>query len=400
VEIQIRTREMHQVAEYGIAAHWRYKEGGKGDQRLEAKITWLRQLMDWRDEVADAEEFVESLKSDVFQDQVYCFTPAGDIIELPNGATPVDFAYRIHTQVGHQCVGATVNGQMVPLDYKLQNAQVVKIKTSKTVNGPRRDWLQANSGYVTTASAREKIRQWFRKQERDENIAQGKEILERELRRLGVEMKAEDVLKRFPRYTKLDDFLAAIGYGGISAQAIFSKLDETPKEVFPTSTVIKAPKTPARVEVMGAGNLLTIQANCCRPVPGDPIIGYTTRGRGVVYHRRDCPNISNLSDPERLVPVSWGAEAHETHPVPVRVIALDRVGLLKDVSTLLSDERVNILSVLTQTHDDRSVTLLLTIEVESVGQLSRIMHRRESLRDVVEVRRDVPMSQQNQAWAS
>jgi len=185
VEIQIRTQEMHHVAEYGIAAHWRYKEGGKSDQRLEAKITWLRQLMDWRDEVADAEEFVESLKSDVFQDQVYCFTPAGDIIELPNGATPVDFAYRIHTQVGHQCVGATVNGQMVPLDYKLQNAQVVKIKTSKTVNGPRRDWLQANSGYVTTASAREKIRQWFRKQERDENIAQGKEILEQLMTHLG-----------------------------------------------------------------------------------------------------------------------------------------------------------------------------------------------------------------------
>jgi len=400
VEIQIRTREMHQVAEYGIAAHWRYKEGGKSDQRLEAKITWLRQLMDWRDEVADAEEFVESLKSDVFQDQVYCFTPAGDIIELPSGATPVDFAYRIHTQVGHHCVGATVNGQMVPLDYKLQNAQVVKIKTSKTVNGPRRDWLQASSGYVTTASAREKIRQWFRKQERDENIAQGKDILERELRRLGLDMKAEDVLKRFPRYAKLDDFLAAIGYGGISAQAIFSKLDETPKDVFPTTNVVKAPKAPARVEVMGAGNLLTIQANCCRPVPGDPIVGYTTRGRGVVYHRRDCPNVSNLSDPERLVPVSWGAEAHETHPVPVRVTALDRVGLLKDVSTLLSDERVNILSVLTQTHDDRSVTLLLTVEVESVGQLSRIMHRLESLRDVVEVRRDVPMSQQNQAWAS
>ena len=400
VEIQIRTHEMHQVAEYGIAAHWRYKEGGKSDQRLEAKITWLRQLMDWRDEVADAEEFVESLKSDVFKDQVYCFTPAGDIIELPAGATPVDFAYRIHTQVGHHCVGATVNGQMVPLDYKLQNAQVVKIRTSNAVSGPRRDWLQESNGYVTTASAREKIRQWFRKQEREENIAQGKEILERELRRLGLEMKLEDVLKRFPRYSKLDDFLAAIGYGGISAQAIIAKLDETPKEVFPTTSTVKAPKAPARVEVMGAGNLLTIQANCCRPVPGDPIIGYTTRGRGVVYHRRDCPNISNLSDPERLVPVSWGREVHETHPVPVRVTALDRVGLLKDVSTLLSDERVNILSVLTQTHDDRSVTLLLTIEVESVGQLSRIMHRLESLRDVLEVRRDVPMSQQNQAWAS
>jgi len=400
LEIQIRTREMHRVAEYGIAAHWRYKEAGKSDQRLESKITWLRQLMDWRDEVADAEEFVESLKSDVFQDMVYCFTPAGDIIELPNGATPVDFAYRIHTQVGHQCVGATVNGQMVPLDYKLQNGQVAKIKTSKTVNGPRRDWLQANNGYVKTASAREKIRQWFRRQERDENIAQGREVLERDLRRLGLDFKLEDVLQKFPRYVKLDDFLAAIGYGGISAQQIVSKLDETPKDVFPVSSVVKAPTSPARVEVMGAGNLLTIQANCCRPVPGDPIIGYTTRGRGVVYHRRDCTNMVSLPDPERLVPVSWGAEAHETHPVPVRVTALDRVGLLKDVSTMLSDERVNIISVLTQTHDDRSVTLLLTVEVESVGQLSRIMHRLESLRDVVEVRRDVPMSSSTQAWAS
>ncbi|HWV24330.1 MAG TPA: bifunctional (p)ppGpp synthetase/guanosine-3',5'-bis(diphosphate) 3'-pyrophosphohydrolase [Thermomicrobiales bacterium] len=388
VEIQIRTREMHHVAEYGIAAHWRYKEGGRGDKRLQAKITWLRQLMDWRDEVADAEEFVESLKSDVFQDQVYCFTPAGDIIELPNGATPVDFAYRIHTQVGHQCVGATVNGQMVPLDYKLQNAQVVKIKTSKAVNGPRRDWLQANSGYVHTASAREKIRQWFRRQERDENIAQGKETLERELRRLALDMKAEDVLQRFPQYTKLDDFFAAIGYGGVTAQAIATKLDLTPKDVFPSIPSVKAPKTPARVEVMGAGNLLTIQANCCRPVPGDKIVGYTTRGRGVVYHRADCPNIANLSDPERLVPVSWGSQVNDTYPVPVRLLALDRVGLLKDVSTLLSDERVNILSMLTQTHDDRSVTLLLTIEVESVEQLSRTMHRLENLRDVIEVRRD------------
>ncbi len=400
VEIQIRTREMNQVAEYGIAAHWRYKEGGKGDQRLVAKVAWLRQLMDWRDEVADAEEFVESLKSDVFQDMVYCFTPAGDIYELPNGATPVDFAYRIHTQVGHHCVGATVNGQMVPLDYKLQNGQVVKIKTSKTVSGPRRDWLQANAGYIKTASAREKVRQWFRRQERDENIAQGKEVLERELRRLGLDMKPEDVLHRFPRFAKLDDFLASIGYGGVSAQQITTKLDETPKDMFPVSNVIKAPTTPARVEVMGAGNLLTIQANCCRPVPGDPIIGYTTRGRGVVYHRKDCVNVANLSDPERLVPVSWGAEANETHPVPVRMIALDRVGLLKDVSTLLSDERVNILSVLTQTHDDRTVTLLLTVEVEGVGQLSRIMHRLESLRDVVEVRRDMPGSSHSQAMAS
>jgi GTP pyrophosphokinase len=253
LEIQIRTREMHQVAEYGIAAHWRYKEGGKADQRLEAKIAWLRQLMDWRDEVADAEEFVESLKSDVFQEMVYCFTPAGDIYELPNGATPVDFAYRIHTQVGHHCVGS--DGQWPDGAAGLQAAKRPggQDQDSKTVSGPRRDWLQANAGYVKTASAREKIRQWFRRQERDENITQGREILERELRRLGLDMKLEDVLQRFPRFSKLDDFLAAIGYGGVSAQHIVQKLDETPKDVFPTNAVIKSPTTPARVEVMGAG---------------------------------------------------------------------------------------------------------------------------------------------------
>jgi len=399
VEIQIRTREMHQLAEYGIAAHWRYKEGGKSDQRLEAKITWLRQLMDWRDEVADAEEFVESLKSDVFQDMVYVFTPAGDIIELPNGATPVDFAYRIHTQVGHHAVSATVNGQMVPLYYKLQNGQVVKIRTSKTVSGPRRDWLQAGDEYVKTASAREKIRQWFRRQQRDENIAQGKSQLERELKRLGVERKLEDVLELFPRYSKLDDFLAAIGYGGVSSQLIVSRLDQTPKDVFPVNADIKSPSSPARVEVLGVGNLLTTQANCCRPVPGDPIVGYISRGRGIIYHHRDCTNIINMQDSDRLVPVSWGKESLATYPVPVRVSALDRVGLLKDMSILLAEERVNILSVLTQTHDDRTVTLLLTVEVEGVGHLSRVMHRLESVRDVLDVQRD-NSSTTRQAWAS
>jgi GTP pyrophosphokinase len=400
VEIQIRTREMHQVAEYGIAAHWRYKEGGgKSDQKLEAKITWLRQLMDWRDEVADAEEFVESLKSDVFQDMVYCFTPAGDIIELPNGATPVDFAYRIHTQVGHHAVSATVNGHMVPLNYKLQNGQVVKIKTSKTVSGPRRDWLQSGDQYVKTASAREKIRQWFRRQERDENIAQGRQILERELKRLGVEKKLEDILALFPRYNKLDDFLAAIGYGGVSASQIVSRLDDTPKDVLTPTSSIKAPSSPARVEVLGVGNLLTTQANCCRPVPGDPIVGYISRGRGIIYHHRDCSNIANLPDPDRLVPVSWGEQSRATYPVSVRVSALDRVGLLKDMSILLAEDHVNILSVLTQTHDDRTVTLLLTVEVEGIRHLSRVMNRLESVRDVLDVQRD-NASTTRQAWAS
>ncbi len=216
VEIQIRTRDMHRTAEHGVAAHWRYKEGGRSDARVEAKVAWLRQLLEWRDQVADAEEFVESLKSDVFKEQIYVFTPAGDIIELPAGATPVDFAYRIHTEVGHQCVGAKINDQLVPLDYRLQNGQVVKILTSRSRTGPNRDWLLSTSDYVTTASAREKIRRWFRSQERDENIAQGKEILERELRRLSVDLRPDDLLKAFPQYPKYEDLLAAIGYGAIS----------------------------------------------------------------------------------------------------------------------------------------------------------------------------------------
>ncbi len=390
LEIQIRTHEMHEIAEFGVAAHWRYKEGAKVDARIEAKIAWLRQLLEWRDEVRDAEEFVESLKSDVFQDQIYVFTPKGDIIELPAGATPIDFAYRIHTEVGHHCVGAKVNDQWVRLDEKLQNGQVVQILTSKT-KGPSRDWLQEDAGYVTTASAREKIRQWFRRQEREENIAQGREILDRELRRLGLELKAEDLLKHFPRFTKVDDFLAAIGYGGVSPQAIVAKLaaDTGTKEVLAATPHVPKPRAPQRLTVTGVGDLLTNLAQCCRPVSGDPIIGYVTRGRGITVHRADCPNVANVPEPERLVPVDWGERGKdETFPVGIRVVAWDRVGLLRDISTMLADERVNILYVHTTTHDDRTVTLDLTLEVVDVAQLSRVLHKLENIQYVFEVRRN------------
>lgn len=388
VEIQIRTWEMHHVAEYGIAAHWRYKEGNRGDQRLEAKITWLRQLMDWRDEVADAEEFVESLKSDVFQDMIYCFTPAGDIIELPRGATPVDFAYRIHTEIGHHTVGASVNGIQVDLKYQLQNAQIVEIRTSKTVKGPRRDWLQKEYGFVTTASAREKVRQWFRRQERDDNIISGKGILDKELQRLGVAIRPEDAMAKYPRYTKLDDFYAAIGYGAISPHSIISRLELDVKDVVEQTPKLHKPSKPARVEVMGAGNMLTHQANCCKPVPGDEIIGYITRNRGVVYHRTDCPNVTHIPDTERLVSVNWGAQMNETHPVSIIVKADDRVGLLKDISTLLADQRVNILSMTTQTHDDRTVTFKATVEVVDFDQMKTMLAHLSQLRQVIDVFRE------------
>jgi GTP diphosphokinase / guanosine-3',5'-bis(diphosphate) 3'-diphosphatase len=398
VEIQIRSREMHHIAEHGVAAHWRYKEGGRSDAKVEAKVAWLRQLMEWRDQVADAEEFVESLKSDVFKEQIYVFTPAGDIIELPAGATPVDFAYRIHTEVGHQCVGAKINDQLVPLDYRLQNGQVVKIVTSRSRTGPNRDWLLSTSDYVTTASAREKIRRWFRSQERDENISQGREILERELRRLSVELKPDDLLKAFPQYPKYEDLLAAIGYGAITAQRIAVRLDQhRGEEPLLPSPTIQAPRTPAHLQVMGVGDLLTSLATCCKPVSGDHIIGFVTRGRGVTVHRDDCPNILNVAEPERLVPVSWGSHGEETFPVTIQVKAWDRVGLLKDVSTVLADERVNILSVLTTTHDDRTVTLFATVEVAGIGQLSTILQKLEGVREVYEVRRETSPSSSRSA---
>ncbi|MEX2425623.1 MAG: bifunctional (p)ppGpp synthetase/guanosine-3',5'-bis(diphosphate) 3'-pyrophosphohydrolase [Thermomicrobiaceae bacterium] len=389
IEIQIRTFEMHHIAEYGIAAHWRYKEGAKSDQNVEAKITWLRQLMDWRDEVVDAHEFVESLKSDVFQEMIYVFTPQGDIIELPAGATPIDFAYRIHTEVGHQCVGSKVNNQLVPLDYKLQNGQVVQIMTSKTKVGPSRDWLMSSSGYIKTASAREKVRQWFRKQEREENIAQGRSILERELRRLGIEVKMDDIAKQFPRYNKVDDFLAAIGYGAVSPQQITTKLaEDEDQQVLRRRGPQQSTTSPVGINVTGIGDLYTTLANCCKPVFGDPIIGYVTRGRGITVHREDCQNVANVDEPGRLVQVSWGNSERELYPVNVRLDAWDRVGLLRDVTALVADEKVNALNVLTRVNDDRTVTVLMTLEVNGVQQLSQILQKLEAIRDVFDVLRD------------
>lgn len=281
LEIQIRTWEMHRIAEFGIAAHWRYKEAGRSDVHVEAKVAWLRRLMEWRDEVVDAQEFVESLKSDVFREMIYVFTPAGEIIALPKGATPVDFAYRVHTEVGHSCIGAKVNDKLVPLNYQLENGQVVRVLTSKTKVGPSRDWLNPATGYVKTAGAREKLRQWFRRQQRDENIAQGKEILEKELKRLGLGLRADEVAKHFPSYAKADDFLAAIGYGAIGQQQIAGRLGEAQGQAAPLlpEKYTPAAPSPSNLQVMGVGDLLTKLGACCKPVPGDEIIGFVTRGR-------------------------------------------------------------------------------------------------------------------------
>jgi GTP pyrophosphokinase len=389
LEVQIRTWEMHRVAEYGIAAHWRYKDSGKIDAGVEAKIAWLRQLMEWRNEVDDPQEFVDSLKSDVFQEMIYVFTPGGDVIDLPRGATPIDFAYRIHTEVGHSAVSATVDGKMVPLNFQLENAQVVRIQTSKTKPGPSRDWLNTAHNFVATAGAREKIRQWFRRQRREENIAQGRQQLEEQLQRLGLNLKIDEVAKRFPAYAKTDDFLAALGYGVVSTQQVAAELDKSPlPDVLEPTKAQPAKPLSSRFQVEGVGDLYTTLAPCCKPVRGDAILGYITRGRGVTVHRADCPNLAKIKEPERIMPLTWNIAGDKTlTPVQIHLGAWDRVGLLRDVTSVAADQRVNILSVLTNTHPNRSVTIAMTIEVLDLAQLHHILTRFEQIRDVYEARR-------------
>ena len=333
LEIQIRTHEMHQVAEYGVAAHWRYKEGRTPDLKFDAKVAWLRQLMDWqKDVVGGAQEFVDSLKTDVFQDQVYVFTPKGEIKELPTGATPLDFAYRIHTDVGHKCVGAKVNGRMVSLDYRLQNGDIVEIITARGSKGPSRDWLNPNLGYINTANAREKIRQWFRRQQREENIARGRELVEKELKRLGL---TADEAGRHPGALQARKAGRLPGGGWLRRHPSASDLDEagyatrqssSPTEI-PLSRPIKPADTPARgIRVLGVGDLLTRLARCCNPVPGDEIIGFITRGKGVTVHRVDCQSVLSEDEKDRLVGVDWGRTDQQVFPVTVRVEAWDREG--------------------------------------------------------------------------
>jgi GTP pyrophosphokinase len=392
LEIQIRTREMHQIAEYGVAAHWRYKEGKRQDREFDQKIAWLRQLMDWQKDVAGgALTFVDSLRTDVFQQQVYIFTPKGEIKELPAGSTPIDFAYRIHTEIGHRCVGAKVNGRLVPLSQQLQNGDIVEIVTSKTSRGPSRDWLIPAYGYVQTATAREKIRQFFRRAARDENIARGRELLDRELKRLGLtDVKLEDVAAAF-RYDKADDFFAAMGYGDVHPQQLASRLSGLIAK--PEPVVPQAPATTGDrmggVRVNGVGDLFTRLARCCNPVPGDAVVGFITRGRGVTVHRADCASVRNEDEPERLVPVQWGDRAGKrVVPVTMRIVAYDREGLLRDIASVVADEQVNISGINLLLQKDHTAVVSATVDVPDLEKLSRLMARVEGVRDVLSVRRE------------
>jgi guanosine-3',5'-bis(diphosphate) 3'-pyrophosphohydrolase len=399
LEIQIRTHKMHEMAEFGIAAHWRYKEGrraGRRDREYEAKVASLRRQMDWRHDVEDAQEFVESLRSDIFRDHIYVYTPKGDIIELPAGSTPIDFAFHIHTELGYQCSGAIANGKIITLDTPLQSGDVVNIIKDRRRKGPSRDWIHSGRHYVTTATARQKIRQWFRKQAYDENITQGREILEAELKKLALgDMQHADILALFPRFDSFEKLLEAIGNTDISPAAIGAKL--TPLRSMAPSTQVQvppptAPDMPA-MELEGTSNLLSTIARCCKPMPGDEIMGYTTRGRGITVHRADCHNIVNLkgNDRERLVRVSWGGIKGQRYMAGLRIEALDRVGVLRDLTTLVADEKVNMNGIRTDPSKGGGTQFITAnLEVPGVVQLLRLMSRMEGIPGVYEVRRHVP----------
>ncbi|MBI4201163.1 MAG: bifunctional (p)ppGpp synthetase/guanosine-3',5'-bis(diphosphate) 3'-pyrophosphohydrolase [Chloroflexi bacterium] len=390
LEVQIKTHTMHQLAEYGVAAHWRYKEGQTDDTPFERKMTWLRQLLDWQREVSGAEEFLESVKTDIFPDQVFVYTPKGDIKELPAGSSPIDFAYRVHTDLGHRCIGAKVNGKLVPLDYQLQNGDTVEILTSKVARGPSLDWLNPHAGYVRTVTARQRIRAWFRRQERGESIKQGREVLVRELRRLNLHRSEEDVARLF-RMDPVDDFLAALGNGAITTNQVVGRLTQQPEE--PAVEEYQAPTTlPASgIEVLGVGDLLTRLAQCCSPLPGDAILGFITRSRGITIHKKDCRNILTEDEPERFIPVNWGVTKH-LHPVRLSIESWDRVGLLRDITTLVSAEKVNIASMLTRENDEGTATIQLTLFTTGVEQLTRLFAKLEEVQGVISVTR-APLSQ-------
>ena len=397
LEIQIRTWEMHRIAEKGIAAHWLYKEGGTTTE-FEEKVAWLRQVMEWLREMRDPQEFMETLKIDLFEDEVFVFTPKGDVKSLPAGATPVDFAFSVHTDIGLRCIGAKVNGRIVPLNYKLSNGEFVEILTSKTPN-PSKDWLN----FVKTSRARSKIRSWLKEQEREESVNRGRQMLEKELKRLGLEpkecLKAErvaDVLKRYG-HSQIEDLYAAVGYGKVAVSQVLSKLlgrEEFEKRAGSARKATPAKKrsqTTQSVLVKGMDNLLVRFSKCCNPVPGDPIIGYITRGRGVSVHRVDCPNILALNgNSERKIEVEWRPGETGAFAVELEVEAIDRVNLLSQIMNTISEEKTNIESVIARTTKNNMAIINLVVDIHDLQHMETLMNRIKQVSGVLTVTRAHP----------
>ncbi len=397
LEAQIRTHEMDLHAEFGVAAHWRYKEGRSDPQsQAEAKVGWLKQILEVKDDAEGPRDFLDRFNSELLSDRVYVVTPQGQVLELHAGATPLDFAYQVHTELGHRCRGAKVNGVMVPLTTVLRSGDQVEVLTTR--NGtPSRDWLSPHLGYLATSRARAKVRHWFKHQDHDKNVASGQDVLQREMRRLGVDSVDRDLLLRRFNYKRHEDLLAGIGCGDVSSAQIASALQHAvPQPAQPPPLAVPEPRRKRRtrrepgIRIDGVGNLLTQMARCCQPVPDDPIVGFITRGRGVTVHRRDCPNMLRL-DPERrgrLVDVSWPAGEAVTYPVNVLVRAYDRQGLLRDVTTILTAERINIEALDTRTsRRDQTAETTMTLQVASLEQLSRVLDLLGQLPNVYEARR-------------
>lgn len=394
VEVQIRTHEMNDFCELGVASHWRYKEGIGHDESFDQKVAWLRQLLDWKDEVADSSEFVAEFRSQVFDDRVYVFTPAGKVMDLPAGSTPIDFAYAIHTEVGHRCRGAKVNGGIVPLTYALKTGDRVEILTVKQGH-PSRDWINPHLAYTRSHRARAKIQQWFRQQDYEQNVSDGRLLLDKELVRLGLRDINTDKLAQQLKFSKVDDMYASLGRGETRSSQIANALQGSLKSEQESSADLKLRQTARRddrsdVQVLGVGSLMTNMARCCKPVPGDDIVGYITQGKGVTVHRSDCANVLRYrtSNENRLVEVEWGQAESEVYPVDIQVLAYDRQGLLSDITALLSNERINVTAVNTSS-DKRThqAKMRLTIEISDLGRLSKLMSRLNELPNVHEARR-------------
>lgn len=412
LEIQIRTFEMHRISEYGIAAHWRYKENGNSkqisggsvvDKTFDAKLSWLRQLLEWHQDINDPHEFVNSVKMDVFSDEVFVFTPRGDVIDLPQGSVPIDFAYRIHTDIGNSCVGAKVNGKIVSLDYELSNGDIVEVITSKQAAGPSRDWLNI----VGASESRNKIRQWFKKERREDNIIKGREMLEQEMKRLGYDAKVmnrTEKIKDVATILHLDgdeSLLAAIGYGGVTLKSVATKLIEiykdeqkkdTSKNLSELLAELKPRKSKAKsshgVLVKGEEGILVKLAKCCNPVPGDPIVGYITRGRGISVHRLDCQNISiDKEDSDRLIDVSWDIEVDSVYAVSLEIHCTNKTGIMADIMNITSESKININSINARATNQSDAVIALGVDVKDTEQLENIINKIRRIKGVYSVKR-------------
>ncbi len=394
LEVQIRTRGMHEEAELGVCAHWRYK-GSDREARLgstyEEKIAWLRQVLDWHEETGDAGSVAEELRFSVAQDRVYVFTPSGDVVNLASGATPLDFAYHVHTEVGHCCRGAKVDGRIVPLTYELKTGERVEILTAKQ-GQPKRDWLQPALGYLRTGRARAKVLQWFKSQAREENIDAGRHLLEREFRRMALTSVDYKRIAAKVQLSTVDDMYAAVGAGDLSSSQVFNAAEtligDKPQ---PQLRVARASeRRHGRVEVQGVGNLLTHMAGCCKPLPGDSIVGFITQGRGVSVHRADCRHLVERQEnaPERIIQVDWGTDPDERFEVDIAIEAYDRQGLLRDITEMFASARINVLAINTLSNrQSHSATMRLTVEITHLDSLSRLLARLNRLKNVISAER-------------